>query len=1180
MGGWRGRAALAVVIAGVVVAPANADVPGALTLSSPLSDEQAATIDDHGNANVAWRTDSSARQIHFCRLPAGATGCSPDIGAPLQHGGYLPAPILEDATDGSQVRMVVETAATDEQFSGKTVVFSSGDGGASYGAPVESGGGDLILPSVTVGGPGAFSWSSLAFGDFLSGPLDGPSTTQPISLAPDGPSDNESPMGIGFPDPTTPLAVWYHAHFTDGDTIKTITYRHWLGTGSVNDPSTWGPVRDYSPPDGLQSSESTTVASGPKGVFALYAPERASGSGSCGRRPQLVRYDAALDTWTGPLPIDDDPHAGLNDSCGYDNGGSGTPFAIGEDGQGVLHALYTFHSGKPNADQSVPQGLLYSVSSDGGQTWGKPVSLATTDQITSDGSFRMTVNTSGAGIVSWLHSTGSADTGSVVQALRLPALSALTPGGPSGSCPALITVGKTKLLATQGCWAKKGTHYTATGGVRIDGIDLLPKGAGSAAHASAAPSISIDTATRIVKSAGEYQTKIGSVDLGSKAVDWQVPAVSGQLLNAATGDPLQLAISQGQTVLGLPVAGVVTPSFAAGGLASIPLNLELPSPLDGVLGGELTDNVTFTSDVTRGLHLDRGSIAIDLPEVDLGIARISPFHVAYNADPFVFEAAIGLELPGGFGALEGGLKITNGELTDLSGAYTPPSPGIAVATGVYLTEVSFALHKGQTCSAADQSAIQLGAKLSGGGQVAGASLLEIDGSAIFKLGSSSCHLPAVFRIDGDGKIVGLAVAHVYFQYTTPALLEFGASVKLGSEDTVGITASVDGGINAANGNFFIEGKGDVYVLGYNPASVDVIGSSIGLGACAKLDLLPGANLLGLDTTINAGGYVLWDDLRLEIMESGCDISFLKPKEFKGARASAGTPQTFTVKRGTPSQTFLAFGHAKAPSFTLTSPAGVTYQSPTAQQQQSTDGPAHGLTLDGNQQASIRVLKPAAGTWTLTPQGDEPIEEVRTAAGVVMPRVSGKVRSKGKRRFSLAYKIAGASSDVAVDVFERGRGAQHALGQLKGGHGVLNFTAASGPGGRRDIIAVPHGVGAPATRRTVIAHYVAPKPAPPAAPRRVQLQRGKNSIRVSWSKAAGAARYVVRATLKDGRREEVPVKAARRFVVLHNVPGPDAGSIKVYSIGHDRLISKPATAKLKAKHVKKKTKKKKRKRARS
>src|SRR3954464_2829934 len=159
--------------------------------------------------------------------------------------------------------------------------------------------------------------------------------------------------------------------------------------------------------------------------------------------------------------------------------------------------------------------------------------------------------------------------------------------------------------------------------------------------------------------------------------------------------------------------------------------------------------------------------------------------------------------------------------------------------------------------------------------------------------------------------------------------------------------------------------------------------------------------------------------------------------------------------------------------------------------------------------------------------------MRTAVDIVLPKPSGSVRSLGGRRFALDYKVAGAGPNVAVDVFERGRGAQHVIGTLKGGHGVLRFTAASGPGGRRDIVAVPHGLNAPATDKKVIAHYIAPKPARTPAPRHVALARGHNKARVAWRKSRGAARYVVRATLRDGRRQELPGIAAPRFVTFYD-----------------------------------------------
>ena len=76
MGRRRRRAGLAALIAAVACAPvARADIPNALTLSAPLSDEQAAALDDHGNANLTWRTPdaNNEAQIHFCRLPADAS---------------------------------------------------------------------------------------------------------------------------------------------------------------------------------------------------------------------------------------------------------------------------------------------------------------------------------------------------------------------------------------------------------------------------------------------------------------------------------------------------------------------------------------------------------------------------------------------------------------------------------------------------------------------------------------------------------------------------------------------------------------------------------------------------------------------------------------------------------------------------------------------------------------------------------------------------------------------------------------------------------------------------------------------------------------------------------------------------------------------------------------------------
>jgi hypothetical protein len=142
-----------------------------------------------------------------------------------------------------------------------------------------------------------------------------------------------------------------------------------------------------------------------------------------------------------------------------------------------------------------------------------------------------------------------------------------------------------------------------------------------------------------------------------------------------------------------------------------------------------------------------------------------------------------------------------------------------------------------------------------------------------------------------------------------------------------------------------------------------------------------------------------------------------------------------------------------------------------------------------------------------------------------------------------------------------------IGKLHAGAGTLTFRPAGGPPGLRQVVLdahAPHGISATAP---VIAHFVAPRPARPARPRHVKLARAAGGVRVSWRTAPGAARYVVRATLYDGREQELPVAGNLRSVLLRGVPGPDYGRILVYAVSQDRRLSVPASARLSAAKIK-------------
>jgi hypothetical protein len=967
---------------------------------------------------------------------------------------------------------------------------------------------------------------------------------------------------VGYPDPTTPVAFWEDTQ-SDGTTV--IGYSRWSGTGSIDDVSTWEPRKDFVPPDGYGGGNPGNVATGPKGVFVLYYPRHA-GSSKCGPVPEIVRYDPTTDTFGAPVPVDANPHTNLTD-CSYSATSIfGPSMALAEDGFGVLHVLYGFNSGSGPAGQSTPQGFMYSVSFDGGKTFSAPVEIAPPG--TSHAGMRLAVNDVGGGIVAF--NDGLAQN-TPLEAIWLPPLSAFLGGGGGGGgggCQSVVQAGPIRALATQGCWTRSGSTYTASGPIKLNGIDMLPPTGGETDSQSAAvPTLSIDTVKDAISSAAEWDEKIGSVDLGAHPVDWRVPPQGGQLLQAASGAPVMLTVRPGQQLLGLPVLGTITPSLLPSGTSSLPVNVQLPDPLSGIAGGGLTDDLNLTADDAQGLHLSRGSIQIQLPEVDIGPASIDPFSVTYDADPYVFEGDLGVQLPGGLG-LRGHLLIRNGELVDLAGQMSPPSPGIPVAGDVFLTRVGFHLHHGATCAPADQTNFGLDASLSGGPSIAGFSLLGIDGGATFYLPKGSCNLPARFRISGTGKLLELPVANIYFELDTPpVVVSFGADLSIGDPDVAAVDASVTGGIDFGDGAFFLRGQAGVHVLGYEVASVDAVGGSIGVGACAKLFPIPAFSVPPLKI-LTAGAAYTWDDGHLALMPDDCDVSFLVPSEFQAQAKAADAAPTVRVAPGTKAETFLVYGSQHAPSVTLSGPGGVSISSPTAQQEMVQTDRYVALALDGIHETAITVHRPAAGVWTVTAAGTEPVTEVRGAASVSLPRVTAHVRRLHGGRFRLGYRVRGGSRGLVLRLFQRAsNGSMTVIGKLHAGAGTLTFRPAGGPPGLRQVVLdahAPHGISATAP---VIAHFVAPRPARPARPRHVKLARAAGGVRVSWRTAPGAARYVVRATLYDGREQELPVAGNLRSVLLRGVPGPDYGRILVYAVSQDRRLSVPASARLSAAKIK-------------
>jgi hypothetical protein len=321
--------------------------------------------------------------------------------------------------------------------------------------------------------------------------------------------------------------------------------------------------------------------------------------------------------------------------------------------------------------------------------------------------------------------------------------------------------------------------------------------------------------------------------------------------------------------------------------------------------------------------------------------------------------------------------------------------------------------------------------------------------------------------------------------------------------------------------------------------------------------------------LTAGAAYTWDDGHLSLMPDDCDVSYLVPSEFNRQAKAADAASTVRVAPGTKAETFLVYGSQHAPSVTLSGPAGVSITSPTAEQEMVHTNRYVALAIDGLHETAITVHRPAAGIWTVTPQGTEPVTEVRGAASVSIPRVTAHLRRLHGGRFRLGYRVRGGSSGLLLRLFQRASdGSMAVIGKLHRGIGTLTFRPAGGPPGLRQLVLDAHAANGISTKAPVIAHFLAPRPARPARPRHVRLTRSAGGVRVSWRAAPGAARYVVRATLYDGREQELPVAANRRSVLLPAVPGPDYGRILVYTVTSDRRLSAPASARLapaKARH---------------
>ncbi|MCW2992241.1 MAG: domain containing protein, partial [Solirubrobacterales bacterium] len=621
--------------------------------------------------------------------------------------------------------------------------------------------------------------------------------------------------------------------------------------------------------------------------------------------------------------------------------------------------------------------------------------------------------------------------------------------------------------------------------------------------------------------------KAGNIVLDKGSFDWDVANGTGAITTFAHLEKF------GVSIFGFPVAGEATLSFDENG-AFIPAHLELPSIFGGITG-----DVTLRLKNPGGLKLE--GFKIHVGEAFLGALQVKPLDVEYKgSQPPVFEGSATFLLPPSysdpgahvsFGFVDGKFKHAEGSI--------PFDPPLALAPPwAYLRQIGLAL-------STDPLKIGGGVELIGGPQILGTSAVTID--ALPPQGFSFTFAdPAILKISGSMSVVDIPFASGFVEFRTNGLFKFGGGLDFTAPlDLFSITAGVPTGpplgpgfIDLSDGRFNAPVSGDVCVpagCGFIDIGSDGVISSSGFAACGEYLISEDP-----DIGVSAGfGYHWGGDVDVFGGWGGCDVA---PYAVSApARAAAAGPLTVDVAAGLPQENITVTGTGGAPRITVTAPDGEVVASGPG------GAPAKGkhMVVYSQPKASattVLIGQPVAGQYKVEAQpGSPPIARLGTANGLPEPAVTAKVGGKGHTR-TLAYTVKPLPGQT-VRFVERSAGAGADLGAAKGAKGTLRFSPADGPKGKRDIVAMVDQNGAP-RRQLVVAGYVAPGPVRPGRPAFVRAKRSGGGLKVSWGRAAHAARYVVRIRLHDGTSKLFVLPAAKRSVTIRGVATRTFGSITV------------------------------------
>ena len=694
---------------------------------------------------------------------------------------------------------------------------------------------------------------------------------------------------------------------------------------------------------------------------------------------------------------------------------------------------------------------------------------------------------------------------------------------------------KVGIVQAKGCWSVKGTTYSTTQPVDLNGFTVTPKSGAT---------FSIDSDSRLATTNGK------PVGLAAKPLSYQDTPLNFRIPNADTVEIANTTLPPGLVVAGFNlVANVQTKTILKEGGGSIDLPLQFFNFLT-VIGKSQT--VTTHTEVVPGEGAKYDGLDIDLSGLTLKAVPIGieEFHAEYSLSQNSWGGSASIVFPKGDeeAGIKGGFNIANGKLTNWQFGLTGINAEIAPA--VFLQHL-------QGGMGFDPFSANFGAGVTAGPtlKILGheVSAAAVDGTLTIQ--GNNGPAPGFVGLSGNASVINIPVAsgslHAYFN----GVVDLNASLGLGfpsftndSRQPFYVGASASGWIG--DGRFNLAGRGQLKLFDRQVAGSSVVFSDRGIGACAGVWVF----IVG-DISIGFG--YSFRNQTVTPYFAGCDLGPYQDWNKPTRRIADRQADRATGSLGQRHNVLRVSGDDDVPGFTLTSDDGTTIEHDAADDDGEVNAEDHAVIPNDAADEAIVVLSDPEGDWTIEEAPGSEITQIQRARQLREERVDAEVRGRGRQRTLVwdardfprqKLQFHERLSDGVVDpiLLTNEASGRH---RFKVRHGGFY--------GNRALEVQVLQQGTPRADH-VLDNYKVTKPAKPPRPRGLAVHRDGDDITARWNRSPGARSYAVVLESADGdlRFTKVRGKGSRR-ARFKDSPLAKHMVVKVFALNRDDGHGRPA-----------------------